>query len=50
MILPAGQSGHPFSPNYFDQNQMWRDGQYRTQGFTRAAVQAATKHRLLLSP
>ena len=50
VILPAGQSGHPFSANYFDQNQMWRDGQYRTQPFTRAAVQAATKHRLLLTP
>jgi penicillin G amidase len=50
VILPAGQSGHPLSPNYFDQNDLWREGQYRTQAFTRAAVAAAGAHRLLLVP
>ena len=30
VILPAGQSGHPMSPFYFDQNETWRKGQYRT--------------------
>lgn len=48
--MPTGQSGHPMSPYYFDQNEAWRAGQYRTQAFTRAAVSANTKHRLLLVP
>jgi penicillin amidase len=48
--MPAGQSGHPLSPFYFDQNETWRTGQYRTQPFSRSAVSAAAKHRLLLVP
>ena len=50
VVLPAGQSGHPLSPHYFDQNAMWRDGQYRRQAFSRAAVEAARAHRLLFVP
>ena len=37
-MLPAGQSGHPMSPFYFDQNETWRRGQYRRQPFSRGAV------------
>lgn len=48
VALPAGQSGHPMSPYYFDQNDAWRSGQYRRQAFSREAVQAAARHRLLL--
>jgi penicillin amidase len=48
--MPAGQSGHPMSPFYFDQNEMWRAGRYRTQLFTRSAVTSAAKHRLFLVP
>lgn len=48
--LPAGQSGHPMSPHYFDQNDSWRTGQYRAQPFSRRAVSAAARHRLLLVP
>ena len=50
VAMPAGQSGHPMSPFYFDQNELWRTGQYRTQPFSRGAVKAAAKHRLLLVP
>jgi penicillin G amidase len=50
VILPTGQSGHPFSPYYFDQNELWRQGRYRRQPFTRNAVSAAAQHRLLLIP
>ncbi len=50
VILPSGQSGHPMSPFYFDQNEMWRQGQYRRQPFSREAVSAATRYRLLLVP
>jgi penicillin amidase len=50
VILPGGQAGHPFSPYYFDQNDLWRQGQYRRQPFSRSAVSAAARHRLLLVP
>jgi penicillin amidase len=50
VVLPTGQSGHPLSPHYFDQNEMWRLGQYRPQPFSRAAVDAVRVHRLLLVP
>jgi penicillin G amidase len=50
VVLPAGQSGHPLSRHYFDQNQMWRTGEYRVQPFSRAAVDTAKAHRLLLVP
>ena len=48
--LPAGQSGHPMSPHYFDQNETWRSGQYRRQLFSRGLVSAAARHRLILVP
>jgi penicillin amidase len=50
VVLPTGQSGHPLSAHYFDQNEMWRLGRYRQQPFSRAAVDAARAHRLLLLP
>lgn len=50
VVLPTGQSGHLMSPYYFDQNELWRTGQYRTQPFSRTAVVAAQAHRLLLVP
>ena len=50
VVLPAGQSGHPLSEHYFNQNDLWRQGHYRAQPFTRAAVDAARRHRLLLVP
>ena len=50
VAMPAGQSGNPMSPFYFDQNELWRTGQYRTQPFSRGAVSAAAKYRLLLVP
>lgn len=50
VAMPAGQSGNPLSPFYFDQNDGWRQGQYRTQPFSRNAVSAAARHRLLFVP
>jgi penicillin amidase len=50
VVLPSGQSGHLMSAHYFDQNELWRSGQYRTQPFSRQAVTAAQRHRLLLAP
>jgi penicillin G amidase len=50
VAMPTGQSGHPMSLYYFDQNDIWRTGQYRTQLFTRNAVAGTTRHRLYLVP
>ncbi len=49
-VNTTGQSGHPLSPHYFDQNPLWRSGQYRTVPFTRAAVERARQSRMLLTP
>ena len=45
-VNTTGQSGHPRSPHYFDQNRLWRQGQYRPLPFTRDAVEAATVSQL----
>ena len=50
VVLPAGQSGHPLSPHYFDQNDLWRAGQYRPVAYTRGAVNGAAAHRQVASP
>ena len=49
-VITTGQSGHPRSPHYFDQNSLWRQGQYRPLAFTRKAVEAATVSQLQLVP
>jgi penicillin G amidase len=49
-INTTGQSGHPRSPHYFDQNRLWRQVQYRPLPFTRKAVEAATVSQLELVP
>jgi penicillin G amidase len=49
-VNTTGQSGHPLSPHYFDQNALWTSGRYRTVPFSRAAVEKARKSRLLLTP
>lgn len=50
VVLPAGQSGHPLSTHYFDQNELWRAGEYRTLAYTRGAVDGQAAHRQLASP
>ena len=49
-VNTTGQSGHPRSPHYFDQNGLWRQVQYRPLPFTRDAVDKATVSRLDLVP
>lgn len=49
-VLPAGQSGHPRSPHYFDQNRLWRSGQYHNVPYSRSAVEAARVSTLTLTP
>jgi penicillin amidase len=50
VVNTTGQSGHPLSPHYFDQNPLWADGRLRTMPFSRAAVEKARTSRLLLTP
>ena len=50
VVNTTGQSGHPSSRHYFDQNPLWRAGEYRSFPFTRVAVDTATVSRLLLVP
>lgn len=49
-VNTAGESGHPASPHYFDQNALWREGRYHSLPFSRAAVEAATVSQLELVP
>ena len=49
-VNTTGQSGHPRSPHYFDQNRLWREGEYRPMPFSRSAVEAATVSQLELVP
>ena len=49
-VNTTGQSGHPRSPHYFDQNPLWRQVAYRPLPFTRSAVDAATVSQLELVP
>jgi penicillin amidase len=49
-VNTTGQSGHPRSPHYFDQNPLWARGAYRPFPFTRSAIDQARDSRLLLTP
>ncbi len=49
-VNTTGQSGHPRSPHYFDQNMLWRQGRYRALPFTRSAVESSTASQLALVP
>jgi penicillin amidase len=49
-VNTAGQSGHPRSPHYFDQNVLWRQGGYHPVPFSEEAVAAATVSTLVLTP
>jgi penicillin amidase len=50
VVLPAGQSGHPLSGQYFDQNELWRSGQYRALAYSRGAVDGQAVHRQVATP
>lgn len=50
MVLPTGQSGHPFSRHYDDQAELYNTGEYRTVPFTREAVEKAAYSTLILQP
>ncbi|HZA60140.1 MAG TPA: penicillin acylase family protein [Actinomycetota bacterium] len=49
-VLTTGQAGNPVSPHFRDQFPLWSEGKHHPMPFTRAAVEAATIHRLDLLP
>ena len=49
-ILPPGQSGHPDSPHYADQLELWASENYRTAAFSPDAVANMTVRVLNLVP
>ncbi len=46
----TGVSGHPFSPHYTDQTDLWARGDTLPWPFTRDAVEASAEHTLTLEP
>lgn len=48
-IVP-GQSGMLGSPHYSDQIKLWRNADHHPLYFSRASVEAASTHRLILKP
>ena len=49
-IIPTGQSGHPASSHYRDQNQKWISVLYDTVGWADGPVKAAAADTLNLQP
>lgn len=49
-VLPGGQSGHPSDPHYDDQIALYLRGELKPAPWSEAAIEAATKHRLVLKP
>lgn len=45
-----GQSGQPGSPHYADLLPLWAEGRYFPLAYSRAKVEAVTRHRLRLVP
>jgi penicillin G amidase len=50
VVIPTGQSGHPYHRHYDDFVDLWLNGRYHTMLFNREAVTAASTQRLLLQP
>ncbi|WP_035798538.1 penicillin acylase family protein [Kitasatospora mediocidica] len=49
-INVGGESGHAFQANYNDQTALWAQGKLLPWAYSKAAVDAATKNRLTLTP
>ncbi len=49
-VITSGQSGAPDSPHYKDQVEAWYSGQTPVFPFSGAAITAATKQKLVLTP
>jgi len=47
-VLPTGQSGHPMSPHYQDQAELYNSGRFRAQLMDKDEIISVSKQRLLL--
>ncbi|MGH8016118.1 MAG: penicillin acylase family protein, partial [Candidatus Zixiibacteriota bacterium] len=47
-VLPAGNSGNPMSPHFFDFNQMWQKGEYWNVPISYERVKASSVSTLTL--
>jgi acyl-homoserine lactone acylase PvdQ len=50
MVIPAGQSGHPLSPHFFDFYELWEKGEYWTVPFSKEKVKEMSVSVLRLVP
>jgi penicillin amidase len=49
-IIPTGQSGHPYHPNYDDQIDLWLNGRYLPMLWSEEKVQETAVNHLILQP
>ncbi|QIN79268.1 penicillin acylase family protein [Rubrobacter marinus] len=49
-VVAPGQSGHPASPYYDDEIDLWLGVRYRPMVFGRKTAELAARHRLVLEP
>lgn len=49
-VIPTGQSGHPYHPNYDDQIELWLNGRYLPMLWSEEKVQETAVHHLILQP
>ncbi len=49
-VIPAGNSGNPMSPHFFDFNQMWQEGRYWNIPFSEDRVKKNAASILILQP
>lgn len=49
-VIPTGQSGHPYHPNYDDQIELWLNGEYLPMLWREEMVQEAAVNHLILQP
>lgn len=49
-VLPAGNSGNPMSPHFFDFNQMWQNGKYWNVPISKERVKDKAATILVLQP
>jgi penicillin amidase len=50
VVIPTGQSGHPFHEHYDDMIELWLNGEYHPMLFNRTTIEAAAADHLILRP